>query len=275
MTEAEPGAVDQVAAEHGTGWGLMAGAGAVACFAIGFAVGVSGPVSIVSSDAQWGLLIFLLGIPVAVVFGLIAVVSFLVGHFPRFSGSVFLASLVLMGGDIVGAGVGDTANLAGWAEAPAPSFLIPDRHSANATVTVALVGQRAFVATEPEPMGDGLRGQWCTSEPDNVAVYEIETGEIGRLGGYRVRIELWLTDPAGVLARANLHVPRIVVTATDDAGSVLYGRWSGRATVVGRDGTSGTVRFQAVPLQETQPGLSPPATLSGEITWSCGTWQDS
>jgi hypothetical protein len=167
MTEAEPGAVDQVAAEHGTGWGLMVGAGAVACFAIGFAVGVSGPVSIFSSDAQWGLLILLLGIPVAVVFGLIAVVSFLVGHFPRFSGSVFLASLVIMGGDVVGAGVGDTLNLAGWAQTPAPSFLIPDRHSANATVTVAMVGQRAFVATEPGPMGDGLSGQWCTSEPDS------------------------------------------------------------------------------------------------------------
>jgi hypothetical protein len=266
-------AEEDVAVQQGGGWGLAVLAGALACFAIGFIVGVSGPTSVISSEPQWGILIYLLGIAAGAFFGLIALVSFLLGRVPWISGSIFLAMVALMGGNMLGADVGDAADLAGWAPGPTlpPG---PAWQMANATVTVTLVGQRGFVSTDPGPMGDGRLGQWCTSEPDGLAVWEIETAEVGRLDGYVVRIELWLTDPTGTFAGSNVPVPRIVVTATDDDGVVMYGQWSGRARIVAGSAATGTARFSGLQIQESTQGLSSPTTLSGEVTWSCGSWHE-
>jgi len=273
MTEIDQPAGEDGAAQQGGRWGIAVGAVALVCVALGFAAGMTQAGSIYySSDPQWGFLIFLFGIPIGAFFGVVAVVIFLVGHVPRITGTIFLAILALMGGDMVAMVVRDSASRNAQAMEPLSSTS-PVWLSANATVTVALADQRGYVAVDPGPMGDGRFGQWCTSEPDSLAVYELEA-DIGRLDGYRARIELWLTDPSGTFTQSGIPVPRIVVTATDDDGMVQYGQWTGRATKMAGDGTTGRARFNSLVLQGASPGLSPPPTLSGEVTWSCGSWQE-
>jgi hypothetical protein len=279
--------VDHRAVGPGSSWWFVTAVGVLIGGALGFVTGVSGPVfgvgigaGLVAGPTSGGILL-VLAILTAAGSGLVALARTVFGHTGRTAGSIFCVSLALVGGTFVGAAVGNSADIAGWAPGPTPSprssnfpsfSPAPPTLEANATVTLALDEQAGFVATEPEPMGDGRFGQWCHSEPGGFVVSEVETSEVGRLAGYPVRITLWLTDPQGLASQWNVPVPRIAVEAwaTND-GTV--GFWRGRVIVVADEGTNGTARFSTLQRDDGWPEVGLPATLSGEVAWACGSWQ--
>jgi hypothetical protein len=277
--------VDHRAVGRGPSWGLVTGVGALIGGALGFASGVSGPVFVVvispgfAGGPTWGGILLVLAFLAAVGSGLVALVRIVFGRTARTAGSISCIGLALAGGTFLGASVGNAAEIAGWAPGPTPSPMqygsfspAPPTREANATVTLALDGQAGFVPTEPDPMGDGRFGQWCYSEPDGLGVAEVQTSEVGQLAGHPVRVTLWLTDPQGLFSQANLPAPRIAIEVWTTNNGTL-GSWSGGMIVVADEGTSGTVRFSTLPRDSSWPEAGLPATLSGQVTWACGSWQ--
>jgi hypothetical protein len=259
----------------GRNWGVMTALAALLFGAGGFAIGVSGPAfgvavgaGIVAGPTQGGL-VLLLAFLVAGLTGLVSLGLYAVsGRGPRTLGSIFFASVALLGGGFVGIGVGNAAHLLGWAPGPASSA-IDSSHEAHATVTLALPGRTDFVPTKPAPSGDGSFGEWCSSEPGSFVLSMIDTLDVGKLGEYHLRVSVHITDPFGLFAQVDQPVPWVQVRATDDVRVVF----EGPATVVEQTASAGRLRFEARPMEESQVGAGLPATLSGEVTWACGSWQ--
>ena len=118
----------------------------------------------------------------------------------------------------------------------------------------------------------------CRSQPDSRAVSDITGLELGELGPGTLRAQIGLPVATGP---ATLQV---FIDGGDLAEGSFQPFWWGSGGLTGRaaGGTSGTVSLGDLTLEAdagSKPGSAPlpgvndwPASLSGTISWSCGTW---
>ena len=214
-----------------------------------------------------GLLIVLVG-AVVVVLCVIAVVATTIrrGHVSRAIVNVFAAAGLLaagtLGGSATAAATGGLYRTAVVLEAPGETTL------------------RLDTATLPFATRGG-GGATCQSDPDGRTVVGIMALELGELGPGTLRATVSLPLAASEPATAEFFV---------DAGDLPEGSvppsWNGRILVSGMstDRASGRLAFDALPraamdkLPEDQSSAAVamdkvwPATISGEMTWSCQAW---
>jgi hypothetical protein len=252
----------------------------------GLVLGASGPpfsvsigVGIVAGPTGSGI-VLLLAILTAVVSGLVGVIALLIGRGGSPFGAVFLVSIGLIVGFFGGTTAGSAADIGGWAPRPTPtpwpSFSFPPirlSYEASGEVTLTLENVTGFMQPTHEPFGDGVYGHWCISNPEEKTVSEIDTLEVGDLEGSTVHVKITLTDPYSNFDEWSMAIPRIVITATDEGGPVLS-MWSGPATVVESDVSTGRLTFTDLPVNADYHSAALPATLTGEATWRCGVWQE-
>lgn len=252
----------------------------------GLALGASGPPINVSIGAgliagpTWGGIVLLLAILTAAVSGLVGVLTLLIGRGASSPGAVFLASIGLIFGFFGGTTVGSAADIGGWAPrptaAPLPSFSFPPirvTYEASGEVTVTLENVAGFTQPTHEPFGDGVYGHWCHSNPEEKTISEIDTLDVGELDGAQVEAKITLTDPYSNFEGWSMAIPRIVITATDDGGAV-FSIWSGPATVIESEISTGRLTFTDLPVAADFHSAALPATLTGEATWRCGAWHE-
>jgi hypothetical protein len=259
---------------------------AISSLVSGLALGASGPpfsisigVGIVAGPTGSGI-VLLLAILTAVVSGLVGVIALLIGRGGSPFGAVFLVSIGLIVGFFGGTTAGSAADIGDWAPRPTPSpwpsFSFPPTrvtYEASGEVTVTFENVTGFTQPSHEPFGDGVYGHWCYSNPEEKAVSEIDTLEVGELAGAQVEARITLTDPSGNFESWSIAIPHIVITATDD-GAAVFSIWRGPATVVESDISSGRLTFTDLPVAADYHSESLPATLTGEATWRCGVWQE-
>ncbi|HET9521296.1 MAG TPA: hypothetical protein VFO73_09650 [Candidatus Limnocylindrales bacterium] len=252
----------------------------------GLALGASGPPFYVSFGAglvagpTWSGIVLLLAILTAIISALVGVIALLIGRGASSFGAVFLASIGLVVGFFGGTTVGSAADIGGWAPrptaAPLPSFPIPPlrvTYEASGEVTVTLEDVTGFTQPTHEAFGDGVYGHWCYSNPEEKAVSEIETLEVGALDGSAVRAKITLTDPYSNFEGWSVAIPHIAITAEDEQGAVRS-LWAGPATVIESDTSTGRLTFAELPVDGAYHSESLPATISGEATWRCGAWHE-
>lgn len=114
-------------------------------------------------------------------------------------------------------------------------------------------------------------GAECHSGPNSQTVASVYAEDAGRLQGAMLRIEFSMhgvtTDPDLV------GIPVIYFWSPDMTGA--WPSWAGQGTLVETGPMSGRITFRdltAVPARDPQPGTWP-ATLSGEVVWTCEAWQ--
>lgn len=254
------------------------------CALLGLVIGASGPIFVVvaspflAGGPTWGGLVLLVAIAAGALSGLLGLLVLAFGRRATLIGQVFLASIALTLGITVGAMLGKANEVGGWAPGPTPSptppwTFPPARviYEANGEATLTLEGVGTFMPPTLVPAGDGVFGHWCYSEPDVKSVATIEALDVGSLEGEQVRAEIRLTSPPTF--GSSMAIPRVWIVVADDRGQVL-GDWGGQATVAQSSASSGRLTFSGLPAQSVDSSLGLPATLSGQITWRCGAWQN-
>ena len=121
----------------------------------------------------------------------------------------------------------------------------------------------------------------CRSGPDSRTVEGVTALELGELGSGTLRATVGLPLEAGGGASVEMFI---------DGGDLPDGAyqpfWSGpvKVTTSKSQGATGTLTFDALPLEpdpgqakagETGPPADTggwPATLTGTLSWSCGSW---
>jgi hypothetical protein len=182
--------------------------------------------------------------------------------------ATILSASALLALSAVGGGV--------TARATGGTYQDPIVLEATGEVTVALdAGPLPFVPT--------VLGQAdCRSAPDGRTVVDISARDLGELGSWTLRASVSLPTSTSEPARAAFFI---------DAGDLPEGSvqpfWSGHVLLasISADQASGHLAFDGLG-QEIDPKMpapeSPaavaaaepwPATISGQLTWSCRPWQ--
>jgi hypothetical protein len=262
-----------------------AGTGVLAIGALlaGIAIGASGPLFVVSiivtlvAGPTWGGLALLGAIVLGAVSTVVVIVALVLGHRPYLGVATVVGCAALIAGIYLGASLGASKGLGGWAVAPAtprPAIVMPSfpRYlEAHADVTIQLDGASGFVATPATGGPEGTFGHSCRSGPDSTVVAEVSSGapEIARRGTSTLHADLYLQDPALIDQASPGTYPRLVLQLGGPSGMTEYA-WTGPARVIASEEASGTVAFDALVADPAPPGL--PAVLSGQLSWSCRPW---
>ncbi len=113
----------------------------------------------------------------------------------------------------------------------------------------------------------------CHSVADGTDVAGVSALSLGDLDGNALRAGINLPQPGGSVGHISLfvdaaHLPEGTVAPTWDTDEVEIHASS--------DGASGSLQFEDAPIrvdpESDAAAASWPASLSGEITWSCGSW---
>jgi hypothetical protein len=113
----------------------------------------------------------------------------------------------------------------------------------------------------------------CESVPDGVAVAAVTASALGELGPATLRASVSVPALGPGASRADFWID-----AGDLADGATQPYWSGSVLVLemARDGTSGRLAFDGLahPIDEKLPpaDASWPATISGQLSWSCQPW---
>jgi len=215
----------------------------------------------------------------AILAGAIATLGVMIGlatgHRPYLGVAVVAACAALIAGIVVGSSYGSSRGLGGWAVArvtPTPMIAMPSFSThleAHADVTIRLDAAPGFTSSPTAGGPDGTFGHWCRSEPDSTHVSDVTAVDVARKGTSTIYAHLQLTNPSLIDLGTMLSYPRVVLQLGGPSGMTAY-LWSGPARVVARDGTSGTVAFDALLADPAPSDL--PRTLSGQLSWTCRAW---
>lgn len=239
----------------------------------GIAIGASGPLFVVIvspafvGGPTWGGLALFFGVCAAVVTGLVAMLT---RHGRWWIVPVFAFSATLSLGVLAGTRVGPALGAGYRPPTPEPTLRPmsfpppPVIREAPATVAVRFDDLPGYTVTRPEAYEGGLFGHWCSSRPDSTRVGHVDVLEAGRLNGEGLGVSM-------TLAGRDLPPVWIVVQVRNmPDGSVPY--WRGEGTLVASEGATGRVTFEGLGAAGAPPAEAWPATLSGEIAWSCTPW---
>lgn len=254
---------------------------AVGSFLSGIVIGASGPLFIISvtvtlvAGPTAGGLALLGAILVGAVATLVVIVGLAAGHRSYFGVAAVVGCAALIAGIFFGCYLGQSEGLGTWAAAraapartfPVPSF--PTYLEAHADATIRLDAGSGFTPSPTTGGPDGTWGHWCRSGPDSRLVAEVTAMDVARNGTSTIYADLHLADPILIDHDPWTTYPRLVLQLGGLSGFTEY-LWSGPATVVARDATSGTVTFDALVADPAPPGL--PSTLSGQLSWDCRSW---
>lgn len=251
-------------AESGWTWLVVAGTGLIA-LAFGLMAGLfSAPPSHGPAYTYAGIVgaalvgvLFLLGLIVTLIIGVIALVV------RRW----WLVACFMLGAGFIGGYAGgiQIARATGqsWEQQPVTAPSMPTYFGGFGTATGRLDGVPGFVSR--------TGGAECHSGPDSQAVAHVYAEDAGGFQGAVLRAELYLYPVAG-----DRDVVGITAIYFWSPGmTAAWPSWEGQGRLTESSAMSGRVTFQglaAVPTREPPAG-SWPATLSGEIAWTCDPWQ--
>ena len=243
----------------------------------GLVIGASGPLFYVAltpfivggpTAGGWALLA---GACVAAVSGL-AALAVRRGRFATVP--VFAATAVLAAGIVAGTQVGPALGVGYRPPTSTPRPTIPAASpgpgpvflEAPATVTVRLTGLAGFTGTRSQPYDGGLFGHWCRSKPDSTEVGDLDALDVGRLNGLPLLASVTLD------AKGMPPVWIVLQVHAIGAGKEPLPVWAGGARLVANRGSSGRVTFADI-AADPAPVAGWPATLSGDVAWTCTAWR--
>ena len=258
----------------------------VCAFVAGLALGLAQPLAFVAigpglvAGATYVGLLFLLCLVLALVMLLLA---FFGARWFTVSAFVACGSLAL--GLLVGNWTAMTFDIGFGSNRPAmaaPSFAAPARApvilEAPGTVILRLdnvpdftpnagTEQNTFVDDAGNVVAEGVWGHWCHSGPDTEEIASVETVDSGTLGDATVWAELRLMAPPGL--PMSMALPRVQVRLVQPDGTAST-IWTGQGRVEAIDALAGRVAF--TDLEASRDSGAAPATLSGELSWTCSDW---
>ncbi len=138
--------------------------------------------------------------------------------------------------------------------------------SARGEASITLEGVSTF-----EPRSSGRADCWSIA--DGIEVQEIVALSLGELNGGVLRADIFI--PVQEMPGGSISL--FVEASRLPEGSVQP-MWNTQDVVIDSSsrGTTGRLRFEAVPIREDEdmglPSGSWPATLTGEISWTCEPW---